>query len=203
MLSLPSPPLFPALPNCTPFMPSFPQFGMTLSWRYVTRLGLHHAFHSSIIPQMSSNPALKSISLQETPQQPYATTSSQYTPYPRSSSQGFFPRQPTITSSHLFLAEARKHPKLMELIKLGTPMVRARANTVALPFPTRPQIQVQPAANMEVEPEVQPVAGPSSNSLIPPSGAGSRQGKKGKRRQTNNNGETSVSRPTARRLSAV
>lgn len=176
---------------------------MTLSWRYVTRLGLHHAFHSSIIPQMSSNPALKSISLQETPQQPYATTSSQYTPYPRSSSQGFFPRQPTITSSHLFLAEARKHPKLMELIKLGTPMVRARANTVALPFPTRPQIQVQPAANMEVEPEVQPVAGPSSNSLIPPSGAGSRQGKKGKRRQTNNNGETSVSRPTARRLSAV
>lgn len=36
-----------------------------------------------------------------------------------------------LVGAHLFLAEARKHARLMELVRAGTPIMRTRANTSA------------------------------------------------------------------------
>ncbi|KAJ3482718.1 hypothetical protein NLI96_g6788 [Meripilus lineatus] len=110
------------------------------------------AIWNNALLEISANPALKSITLQPpAPQQPSpvpsSLTPSSYPCYPRSTSMPFshvhahahgaYQPSPSITPSHLFLAEARKHSRLIELIRAGTPMVRARANTVGVvPFPT-------------------------------------------------------------------
>ena len=127
---------------------------------------------------------------------------------------------PSITPSHLFLAEARKHSRLIELIRAGTPMVRARANTVGVvPFPTaslRAHAQSSLAAgdHMEVdesEGEAREVSSEAEGSkkqvriastsasagVASGSSSASSRGKKGKRRADQRGGVN------GRRLSAV
>ncbi len=103
-------------------------------------------------------------------------------------------------------------------------MVRARANTVGVPFPSvasRPQVQVRPNTDEESEPEavtrpttgsnnrlsvVSPAIAAGENSKVNLEGGKKNKNRKGKRRQTSNGeGSSASSRAgsNTRRLSAV
>ncbi|EMD36438.1 hypothetical protein CERSUDRAFT_115454 [Gelatoporia subvermispora B] len=55
-----------------------------------------------------------------------------------------------LLGAHLFLAEARKHPRLLELIRAGTPLMRARAHTTTVDLRFGPVVETgQRAAQCE------------------------------------------------------
>ncbi|KAG6901411.1 hypothetical protein C0995_012301 [Termitomyces sp. Mi166 len=70
---------------------------------------------NAAIAAIASNPALHRICL---------TTNS--------------PSSPAIPGTGLFLMEARRHPRLAELITAGTPIIRSRAHTLGAPPPPAP-----------------------------------------------------------------
>lgn len=87
------------------------------------------AVWNTALLQISVNPNLTSIHL------------SQNSPFP-SSSPTIVPSTyapPAILSSNLYLSSARAHPRLIELIRSGTPMFRCRSHTIAsVKWPTSP-----------------------------------------------------------------
>lgn len=78
-----------------------------------------------------------------------------------------FSSETRITDVHLYLAEARKHTRLFELIRAGTPLTRPRAHTMAVSRSPTPPAVVE-RASVRPHPVPTPQTGRPRGKLAPP-----------------------------------
>ncbi|KAG6895781.1 hypothetical protein C0992_012639 [Termitomyces sp. T32_za158] len=85
---------------------------------------------NAAIAAVGSNPALQRISL-----------------YPSSSHPHAHAHATAIPGTGLFLMQARRHPRLADLIAAGTPIIRSRAHTLGTPPAAVAAVQHKPVGN--------------------------------------------------------